>query len=197
MLPRKRTCLTTGWPEAERCRACANPKNKAKCELSADNLADQAIESRPPQSAQERREEAHRPTTALQKSKEECEAAVRAAADLRRKTDAEKRQKTLHFFFNNPLQHDVRRRSTQEALGEGYTARNLTSGASPTYIVSRDGESIYLCMAAGTFANHVKAIETRIIEIAKDDPLAQLQLAAAVNQRLQGIRHLRDEDQEA
>lgn len=41
MAPRRRTCLTTGRAEAERCRACANPKLKARCELSATNLANQ------------------------------------------------------------------------------------------------------------------------------------------------------------
>jgi hypothetical protein len=46
------------------------------------------------------------------------------------------------------------------------------------------------------FANHVRAIETSIIQTT-DDPLKQLQLAAAVNQRMQGIRQLRDQDQEA
>lgn len=50
---------------------------------------------------------------------------------------------------------------------------------------------------AGTFANHVRAVEILITQTAKDDPLKQLQLAAAVNQRLQGVRHLRDKDQEA
>lgn len=112
----------------------------------------------------------------LTKSKEECRAAVRAAAELRRKTEAEKRQKTLHSFFSRPLQHEVRPRAAPETLGEGYTNRNITSGC---------------------FAQHVKAIETRIIEVANDDPLKQLQLASAVVNRMQGIRHLRDKDQEA
>ena len=37
----------------------------------------------------------------------------------------------------------------------------------------------------------------KIIELCPDDPLKQLQLAGAMNQRLQGVRDLRDRDQEA
>ena len=68
-------------------------------------------------------------------------------------------------------------------LGQSYTARNITSR---------------------TFAHHVtrimmihSLIETSIIELSNGDPLKQLQLAVAVNQRMQGIRELRDKDQEA
>ena len=46
------------------------------------------------------------------------------------------------------------------------------------------------------FAQHVRAIENNIIQTTTD-PLKQLQLAAAVNQRMRGIRQLRDQDQEA
>lgn len=96
------------------------------------------------------------------------------AQAYRRKVEECKRQKTLHAFFARPLEHEARPRAPPEALGEGYTARNISSG---------------------TFANHVRAIETSIIQTA-DDPLKQLQLAAAVNQRMQGIRQVRDQDQE-
>lgn len=37
----------------------------------------------------------------------------------------------------------------------------------------------------------------RILEVASDDPLKQLQLASAVVNRLQGVRYLKDKDQEA
>lgn len=43
----------------------------------------------------------------------------------------------------------------------------------------------------------MKAIELHITEIANGDPLKQLQLASALCQRMQVIRHLRDRDQEA
>lgn len=98
------------------------------------------------------------------------------AAAFRRKVDHDKRQKTIQHFFCNPLQHDVRLRSEPEKLGEGYTARNISSGL---------------------FAHHVKAVEMQIVTMAKDDPLKQLQLAAAVSHRMQGIRSLRDRDHEA
>ena len=61
-------------------------------------------------------------------------------------------------------------------LGVGYTARNISSGI---------------------FAQHVRAMEKQIINLCPDDPLKQLQLGAAINQRLRGIRDLRDKDQEA
>lgn len=98
------------------------------------------------------------------------------AADLWRKTESEKRQKTLEHFFANPLQHVARPRKEPESLGQGYTERNI---------------------ASGSFAQHVKAVELQIITLAKDDPLKQLQLAAAVSQRMQGIRTLRERDLEA
>lgn len=97
-------------------------------------------------------------------------------AAFRRKVSNEKRQRTLEHFFRAPLPHDTRHRGEPESLGEGYTDRNISSGL---------------------FSQHVKAIEMQIISTAKDDPLKQLQLAAAVSQRMQGIRHLRERDQEA
>lgn len=36
MAPRKRTCLSTGRPESERCTACANPRLKGKCTFAGD-----------------------------------------------------------------------------------------------------------------------------------------------------------------
>lgn len=99
-----------------------------------------------------------------------------AAAAAKRKAEAAKRQKTLHAFFSRPLDHEARPRAPPEQLGEGYTERNIISK---------------------TFAHHVTAIESRIIEVAGDDALKQLQLAAAVNKRMQNIRYIRDKDQEA
>jgi hypothetical protein len=98
-----------------------------------------------------------------------------AALEYRRKAEASKRQKTMDAFLTRPLQHDARPHAPPAELGEGYTNRNI---------------------ASGTFAQHVKAIETSIINVTID-PLKQLQLAAAVNQRMQGIRQLRDQDQVA
>ena len=65
---------------------------------------------------------------------------------------------------------------TPEQLGAGYSQRNLESK---------------------TFSHHVSAIELNIIKLSGGDPLKQLQLAFAVNQRMQGIRYLRDRDEEA
>lgn len=112
----------------------------------------------------------------LVKTKEVLNKEREEGAAFRRKVDSEKRQKTLQHFFKNPLSHEARPRGEPVKLGEGYTERNLSSGC---------------------FAQHVKAVELHIISLAKDDPLKQLQLAAAISQRMQGIRHLRDRDQEA
>lgn len=98
------------------------------------------------------------------------------ASEYKRKVEASKRQKSLTDFFASPLPHDARPRAPPEVLGEGYTERNISSK---------------------TFSHHVAAIEGRIIEMSHGDPLKQLQLAAAVNQRMQGIRELRDKDHEA
>lgn len=98
------------------------------------------------------------------------------AASYRRKVEVEKRQKTLKHFFANPLQHEARPRAEPERLGEGYTERNISTGV---------------------FAHHVKAVEMQILALGKGDPFKELQLAAAVSQRLQGIRSLRDLDHEA
>lgn len=111
------------------------------------------------------------------KLKSDCRAAIAKAKALERKAEGGKRQKTLHSFFNNtPAINNVRPRTVPEELGQGYTERNITSK---------------------TFAHHVTAIEDHIIELSRGDPLKQLQLAAAVNQRMEGIRHLREKDQEA
>ncbi|KAL1530483.1 hypothetical protein AB1Y20_001385 [Prymnesium parvum] len=206
MAPRKRTCLSTGRPEGERCTACANPRLKGKCTFAGDvpremelpetqhqavgpvrqwevvdasdfegpddcddevaagvpcststslHESDAKRERRAPQvfrpdefwrraipavasststqelraseivAAREKeilnarkagfqdgklhseglvkeiRERLEQLASELTKSKEECRAAVRAASELRRKTEAEKRQKTLHFFFSD------------------------------------------------------------------------------------------------
>ena len=103
-------------------------------------------------------------------------AAIQKLQTQQRKEHAEKRQKTLQQFFQSPLQHKARPRAEPEQLGVGYTARNISSGC---------------------FAKHVHALEMKIIELCPDDPLKQLQLAGAMNQRLQGVRDLRDRDQEA
>lgn len=112
----------------------------------------------------------------LAESKAACRRAVAASRKVQREMEAAKRQKTITSFFAKPLQHDARPRTTPEELGEGYTARNIVSK---------------------TFSHHVTAIEDRINELSQGDALKQLQLAAAVNQRMQGIRQLRDKDQEA
>lgn len=72
----------------------------------------------------------------------------------------------------------VRPCEAPRCLGEGYTERNVSSK---------------------TFSHHVVSIieNRRIIELAHGDPLKQLQLAAAINQRMHGIRDLRDRDHEA
>lgn len=106
----------------------------------------------------------------------ESRRAVAALRKTQRQMEAAKRQKTITSFFARPLQHDARPRPAPEELGEGYTARNIMSK---------------------TFAHHVTAIEDRINELSQGDALKQLQLAAAVNQRMQGIRQLREKDQEA
>lgn len=103
-------------------------------------------------------------------------AAVQQLEAQKRREAAAKRQKTMTAFLTKPLQHQARPRAEPEQLGSGYTARNISSGC---------------------FAQHVRALETQIIQLAPDDPLKQLQLGAAINQRLQGIRDLRDRDQEA
>ena len=97
----------------------------------------------------------------------------------RRAAESTKRQKTLISFFKAPPAApggEVRARGEPEQLGSGYTERNMTSGC---------------------FAQHVKAIEELIVETSKGDALKQLQLAAAVSQRMNGIRQLRDRDTEA
>ena len=107
----------------------------------------------------------------LGKSRQACKHAESAL----RKEECQKRQKTLKMFFTME-QPKTQPRGPPAELGQGYTARNITSR---------------------TFAHHVTAIETSIIELSNGDPLKQLQLAVAVNQRMQGIRELRDKDQEA
>ena len=104
------------------------------------------------------------------------EAALAAAEAQKRRDHAAKRQWTMDRFLANPLAHTARPRNEPEQLDQGYTTRNIASGC---------------------FAQHVRAIETKIIELCPDDPLKQLQLGAALNQRLLGIRSLRDRDQEA
>ena len=103
-------------------------------------------------------------------------AALEALEEQRRRDAAAKRQKTLTAFFAKPLEHQARPRAEPVQLGVGYTERNISSGC---------------------FAQHVKALETHIVQLCLDDPLKQLQLGAAINQRLQGIRDLRDRDYEA
>jgi hypothetical protein len=60
------------------------------------------------------------------------------AQAYKRQAESGKRQKSLDAYFSRPLQHDVRPRAPPDALGEGYTARNISSGV---------------------FAQHVRAIE--------------------------------------
>lgn len=101
------------------------------------------------------------------------------AAKLRqreRQAQADKRQQTLHSFFGQPRGPEARPRAQPEELGQGYTDRNISSK---------------------TFSHHVLEIEQHIGVLSKGDALKELQLAAAVNQRMQGIRTLRDKDQEA
>ena len=96
-----------------------------------------------------------------------------------RAAEATKRQKTLEAFFYAPPPAPggkVRARGEPEELGSGYTQRNTTSGC---------------------FAQHVRSIEEQIVDLSKGDALKQLQLAAAVSQRMNGIRQLRDRDMEA
>lgn len=64
----------------------------------------------------------------LGKAKEESHRAASAERALRRQVEAGKRQKTLHAFFSAPLTHQARPCTTPEALGEGYTERNIASG---------------------------------------------------------------------
>lgn len=105
--------------------------------------------------------------------KEARKAEAAAALAYKRQTEAAKRQKAITQFF---MPQDGRPRPAPEALGEGYTDRNITSK---------------------TFSHHVTDVEVRIIELSRGDPLKQLQLAAAVNQRMHGIRALREKDHEA
>lgn len=81
-------------------------------------------------------------------------------------TMAARRQSVLKSFFSSPCEHQMRPHAPPTELGSGYTQTNVTSG-----ILGR----------------HVKAIELHILELSKGDPLKQLQLAAAVCQRMQGI----------
>lgn len=136
----------------------------------------------------------------LKKAKEEARKALNAEQEMRRKADATKRQKTLHMFFSQPLPHQARPGSTPSELGEGYTRRNITSGVMMLMLlvcISALADLDCIQCGPGLFAQHVKAVEILITQTAKDDPLKQLQLAAAVNQRLQGVRNLRERDQEA
>lgn len=93
-----------------------------------------------------------------------------------RQADATKRQSTLDSFLRQPQHAIAHARPPPEQLGVGYTTRNISSK---------------------TFSHHVTAIEEHILKLSHGDPLKQLQLAAAVNQRMQGIRSMREKDQEA
>lgn len=97
-----------------------------------------------------------------------------AAFAYRRQQEANNRQKAITHFF---MPQGIRPCEAPAAsLGEGYTERNVSSK---------------------TFSHHVTIIEKRILELSHGDPLKQLQLAAAINQRMHGIRDLRDKDHEA
>ncbi|KAL3922462.1 MAG: hypothetical protein SGPRY_004551, partial [Prymnesium sp.] len=65
----------------------------------------------------------------LEQTRDEARRAHNAEAQMRRKADAAKRQKTLHAFFDKPLGHEARSRAAQAQLGEGYTSRNTSAGA--------------------------------------------------------------------
>ena len=108
------------------------------------------------------------------------QATVQKLKAAQRAAEAAKRQKTMTAFFQvvPPVPgSNVRPRGAPAELGNGgYTQRNVTSGC---------------------FAQHLKALEDQIISISGGDALKQLQLAAAISQRMNGIRQLRDRDMEA
>ena len=99
------------------------------------------------------------------------------AQAYRRKMEASKRQKTLHAFFASPLQHEARPRARPEALGEGYTARNLTSGIFASTRSHRENGAIAFADDAkeGAFFVVDKSIDSTekytLFSIAKDSVL--------------------------